>query len=129
MGDNLIVGFNGEVQRGYGETLLYGLGYERFYDDSLDTSKNNYKDSCVMSGIITTFYTTGIVENTQMYKLTSNEYQKYDYVTLWLIADVIEAEVTLKQYQKWWGNQNLWAANVTAYVMCNIREEVLYGLK
>ncbi|MDE7263373.1 MAG: hypothetical protein K2N64_01750 [Anaeroplasmataceae bacterium] len=105
MGDNLIVGFNGEVQRGYGETLLYGLGYERFYDDSLDTSKNNYKDSCVMSGIITTFYTTGIVENTQMYKLTSNE------------------------YQKWWGNQNLWTANVTAYVMCNIREEVLYGLK
>lgn len=128
--DNIIVGFNGEVQCGYGKTLLYGLGYERFYDDSLDTSTKNYKDSCVMSGIIKTFYTTEIVENTQMYKLTTNEYQKYDYVNLWLVADIIEADVTLRQYQKWWwGNQNLWTANITAYVMCNVREEVLYGLR
>ena len=127
--DSTIVGFNGPVPRGYGKTLLYGLGYDWAYDDSGDNSESNY-DGIFSNGngFALHFSTPEIVENTQKYKLVTDEYLEYNYVRLELIADVVTADVTIRQYQKWWwGPQNLWEANVTAYIFCNIREEVHYS--
>ena len=45
-----------------------------------------------------------------------------------MVADVVKVKLTVKQFQIWWwGNQELFSQEVTAYVICNLHDFVEYS--
>ncbi len=109
------------MPRGYGYTLLYGLG---LVDDN-DESTDNSKDYCGLNVWDSTIYLNDIVSSTTYYPNIDRNKRK---ATLYLYGDIIRVMLTVKQYQSWWwGDQPLYSEEVAAYVICNLHDVVEYS--
>ncbi len=119
-----VVGFSVNLPRGYGYTLLYALGLS---DDSKtnDTFRDTTDLNVKLSNHDTpTICLTEVVDSSTYYSDIDKSQTK---ATLYLVGDVVEVTLTVKQYQSWWwGDQPLYSEEVTAYVICNLYDYVEY---
>lgn len=119
-----IVGFSIAIPRGYGYTLLYGMGMTN--DSKTNDSNEDNTDLYVsLGGTYYTICTTEVVNSSAYYSNIDRNHKK---ATLYMVADVVKVKLTVKQFQIWWwGNQELFSQEVTAYVICNLHDFVEYS--
>ena len=113
-----------DLPGGYADLVLDFLGICEC-DEHLKTN-DNVTDNKTIHILGTDLYSSDIIDD-KLDNMLIDKKNGYDYAKVICMADIIGKEIYIEQYQKtWFGDYNIWDANIDIYVAVNITKEIYY---